>query len=310
VLVALTYDGRILLLTDSDGDGLEDRATAFWDRQTLRAPIGMALTPRGSPSGFGAYVASKGKVSLVLDTDGDDVGDREVIVAQGWTELQHGVDSLGVALAPSGEVYFGLGCANFTNAYLIDAATGKAGYRLNSERGTILRVAPDFQLAADRVHRHPIPRRARDSIVTAISFATDQEGETWLPEAIRATSCCRSCPAGTTASRHATRGIYPTSSTSLRSTITARSINRPAASRSTRRWAPAARSAQATSRETRSSPATREAKSIARGSTGWSGEPPLYLARTSIFAALGLLAVETCISPRGDLILAAHSGGP
>ena len=44
-LVALGYNGRIYLLSDSNGDGLEDKIEAFWDRDTLRAPIGMALTP-------------------------------------------------------------------------------------------------------------------------------------------------------------------------------------------------------------------------------------------------------------------------
>jgi putative heme-binding domain-containing protein len=309
VLVALTYDGRILLLTDSDGDGLEDRATAFWDRQTLRAPIGMALTPRGSPSGFGAYVASKGKVSLVLDTDGDDVGDREVIVAQGWTELQHGVDSLGVALAPSGEVYFGLGCANFTNAYLIDAATGKAGYRLNSERGTILRVAPDFS------SRRIVCTGIRFPVALGFNrhgdlFATDQEGETWLPNGNPRDELLQILPG-----RH--YGFPPRDARHLPNVIDEPSVYD---------YGPQHQSTCGLAFNEAVGPGGAFGPSHFAGDAfvaGYSrgkvyrtrlhrldGEPPLYLARTSIFAALGLLAVETCISPRGDLILAAHSGGP
>src|SRR5205823_589593 len=47
-LVALAYDGKVWLLRDTDGDGIEDRAELFWDNKTgLRAPIGMDLTPPG-----------------------------------------------------------------------------------------------------------------------------------------------------------------------------------------------------------------------------------------------------------------------
>ena len=46
-LVALGYDGQIYLLSDADGDGVEESVQPFWTNNTLRAPIGMALTPKG-----------------------------------------------------------------------------------------------------------------------------------------------------------------------------------------------------------------------------------------------------------------------
>jgi hypothetical protein len=125
-LVALGYDGQIYLLSDSDADGLEDHAELFWNQNTLRAPIGMALTPPGYARGQGVFVAAKGKLSLILDTNGDDRADQEIVVAQGWKELAHGVDALGVALDRQGNIYFGLGTASFTQPYLVDPATGRA----------------------------------------------------------------------------------------------------------------------------------------------------------------------------------------
>src|SRR5690606_3290263 len=83
-LMSLGYNGRLYLLSDSDQDGLEDQAQIFWDGDLLRAPIGMALTPPGYAHGNGAFVAAKGRVSLIVDTDNDDRADREIIVAQGW----------------------------------------------------------------------------------------------------------------------------------------------------------------------------------------------------------------------------------
>jgi putative heme-binding domain-containing protein len=179
-LVALGYDGNIWLLSDNNGDGSEDKAALFWNKNTLRAPIGLALTPPNYPRGRGVFVPSKGKLSLIVDTNRDDVADEEIIVAKGWNELPHGVDALGVALARDGSIYFGLGAANFTDAYLIDSKTQQAGYSLKSERGTILKVSPDFST------REIFCTGIRFPVAMAFNsagdlFCTDQEGATWLP---------------------------------------------------------------------------------------------------------------------------------
>jgi len=180
VLVALGYGGNVHLLTDSDGDGLEDRAELFWKNEgQLRAPIGMALTPPGYARGRGVLVAAKSKCVLLLDSDGDDRADEEVIVADGWTELPHGVDALGATFDPRDHaVYFGLGIQNFTDAYLLSGGED-AKYRLDSERGTILRVAPDFksrEIFATGI-RFPVAIRFN---ADGELFCTDQEGATWL----------------------------------------------------------------------------------------------------------------------------------
>ena len=150
-LVVLGYDGNIHLLSDRDGDGLEETVETFWENKgDLVAPIGMALTPTGYERGEGVFVASKGKVSLIVDTDRDGKADREIIVARGWRELPHGVDALGVAVDGQRNVYFGLGTTDFTNAYVLDKG-GRAAYRLGDEHGTIQKVSPDF---GRRDHRH------------------------------------------------------------------------------------------------------------------------------------------------------------
>lgn len=179
-LVALGYDGNVFLLSDTDGDGLEDKATPFWNKPGINAPIGMDLTQANDKRGFGVFVASKGKVSLLLDKDRDDVADEEVIVAEGWKQLWHGVDALGVAVDKDGSVYFGLGTANFTDGYLMDKESGKATYTLKNERGTILKVAPDFsrrEIFCTGI-RFPVAMRINNK---GDLFCSDQEGATWLP---------------------------------------------------------------------------------------------------------------------------------
>src|SRR6266850_1211368 len=68
-LFALGYDGRIHILRDTNGDGLEDSDELFWNKPGISVPVGMALTPEG------VYVSSHGKVSLLRDTDGDGKAD-------------------------------------------------------------------------------------------------------------------------------------------------------------------------------------------------------------------------------------------
>ena len=46
--------------------------------------MGMALTPPGYARGEGVFVATRGRILLILDKDGDGKGDEVVTVASGW----------------------------------------------------------------------------------------------------------------------------------------------------------------------------------------------------------------------------------
>src|SRR5437899_3746040 len=101
-LTALGYDGRVHILRDTDGDGLEDEDQLFWDKTTLSVPVGMAWSKQG------LYVSSHGKVSLLRDTDGDGKADVEQIVASGWPPTDvgsGGVDATAVTLDAQGNIY-------------------------------------------------------------------------------------------------------------------------------------------------------------------------------------------------------------
>src|SRR6266581_3159268 len=115
-LFALAYDGRIHVLTDTDGDGLEDHDELFWDKTTLSVPVGMVLAPEG------VYVSSHGKVSLLRDTKRNGHADTEEIIASGWppTDVASGgVDATAVTRDQAGNLYFGLLTADYSNAYRI-----------------------------------------------------------------------------------------------------------------------------------------------------------------------------------------------
>jgi len=54
-------------------------------------PSAMALTPPGLQKGDKASSSlRKERFSLIVDTNGDDRADQEIIVAEGWKEISHG----------------------------------------------------------------------------------------------------------------------------------------------------------------------------------------------------------------------------
>lgn len=305
-LVALAYNGDIYLLSDTKSSGVEDHAEMFWkSKGRLRAPIGMALTPPGYKHGEGVFVAGKGKVVLIADSDGDGKADKEIVVADGWKELPHGVDALGVAVGRDGSVYFGLGCADFTNAYLLDAQR-KPHFDLRSERGAILKVSPDFK------KREVIATGIRFSVALAFNrhgdlFATDQEGATWLPNGNPFDELLHVQPG-----RH--YGFPPRHPSHLPNVIDEPSVFD---------YAP---QHQSTCGLNFNEPVN---NGPIFGPAWWAGDALVtgysrgklyrtqlvktsggYLARNNLLACLNMLAVDACVSPRGDLVVAAHSGPP
>jgi len=317
VLVTLGYNGDIHLLRDSDGDGLEDEVRVFYRNSgSLRGPIGMLLTPPGYAHGSGVFVSAKGKVVLLADTDGDDQADKELVVATGWQEIAQNVDATGLALGPDGSLYFGLGTANFANAWLIDES-GKAAYDINSVRGTVQRVSPDFS------RRETICTGVRFPIAFAFNargdlFCTDQEGATWLSNGnpldellhIRLAAAAGRVNASGRQHfgfppRHPRHnpGVIDEPSTfdfgPQHQSTCGMVFNEPVNGGPV--FGPAAWRGQAL---------------VAGESRGKIWRTQLihtdsgYVAAATLIACLQMLTVDVCVSPAGDLLVACHSGPP
>jgi glucose/arabinose dehydrogenase len=80
-LYAAGYDGHVYVLTDTDGDGIEDHAQEFWSKPgDLLTPVGIMVTNDG------VYVAARGRIALLKDTDGDGKADTSEDVASGWAK--------------------------------------------------------------------------------------------------------------------------------------------------------------------------------------------------------------------------------
>ena len=181
-LVALAYNGNVYLLSDSDGDGLEDQVELFWENKgRLRAPIGMALTPPGYPHGNGVFVAVQGQVLA-------DRRHRRRRQGRQGDRRRRGLEGAPARRRcprawrwPTTAASTSASARPTSPTPTCSTREGKSHYDLKSERGTILRVAPDFQSRARSsppasASRSPWPSTARGDL-----FATDQEGATWLP---------------------------------------------------------------------------------------------------------------------------------
>lgn len=305
-LVTLGYNGDIHLLSDTDGDGLEDHATIFWKNPgSVRGPLGLLLTDKDDPRGNAAFVPSKGKVSMFVDRDGDDVADEEVVVAEGWKEIPQNVDAVGIAMDSDGAIYFGLGTADYSNAYLIDDQ-GKAHYDLESERGTVQRIAPDLK------SRETICTGVRFPVALAFNaqgdlFCTDQEGATWLPNGNPLDELLHIVP-----QRH--YGFPPRHPRHNPGVIDEPSIFD---------YGPQHQSAcgmffnDAPPGQPIFGPESWRGDAIVCGQsrgklyrTKIAHTAAGYVATTQVIARLQMLTIDACLAPNGDLIVACHSGPP
>jgi putative heme-binding domain-containing protein len=305
-LIALGYDGNIHLLSDRDGDGVEETVELFWENKgSLSSPIDLALTPPGYPRGEGVFVPAKGKVSLILDTDHDGRADEEIVVASGWKPLVHSVDAMGVAIDRDGNIYFGLGTTDFTNAYLLDDK-GEAAYRTDDDHGTIQKIAPDFS------RREIIATGIRFPVGLSFNrlgdlFATDQEGATWLANGNPFDELLHIQP-----KRH--YGFPPRHPAHLPSVIDEPSVFD---------YAP---QHQSTCGLVFNEPVN---GGPSFGPEQWAGDALVtgysrgklfrtklvkttsgYVARNQLIGVMNMLPADSCVSPKGDLVVAAHSGLP
>jgi glucose/arabinose dehydrogenase len=89
---------RVLLLEDTDKDGVFDKSTIFADRMTF--PQG-GLWLNGS-----LYVASPPGIWKLTDTDGDGVADQREMIVSGFDYTGNAADIHGPFLHPNGRLYW------------------------------------------------------------------------------------------------------------------------------------------------------------------------------------------------------------
>ncbi len=300
-LTALGYDGRVHILRDTDGDGLEDDDKLFWDKATLSVPVGMVWSKEG------LYVSSHGKVSLLRDTDGDGKADTEEIVASVWPPTDvgsGGVDATAVTLDGQGNLYFGLLSADYSNPYRVK--DGVSHYDLKSKRGTIQKLAASTKSLETIATGIRVPYTLAFNRLGDL-FVTDQEGETWCPNGNPLDELNHIIPGRN-------YGFPPRHETYLPNLIS----DPPVVA-----FGPQHQSScglvfnEASAKQKSFGPSWWEGDAFVAGESRgkiWRVRlvktPAGYVGKEVILARLNMLTMDVAISPQGDLYVSCHSGTP
>ena len=133
---------RIVILEDTDGDGISDKSTVFYQGPELNAPLGIWVM------GNQAIVSQSPYVWLFTDTDGDDKADKKEVIFQGVDGEQHDHGMHAFVFGPDGKFYFNFGneggqIKGPDGKIIVDAA-GKEVSPANYKQGLVFRCNPDF----------------------------------------------------------------------------------------------------------------------------------------------------------------------
>jgi putative heme-binding domain-containing protein len=307
-LFAGGYDGRFHLLRDTNGDGLEDKVDTFSAQPNANYPLGM-IVKDGIP-----YAVLTDEVVRWRDANGDGVPDTRETVVKGFDDpelvqapyLNHRrVDSsMALAAGPDGALYVTMGNAGYNNAYWHDKQ-GVAHYSPEKRRGCLLRISPDGKVEQLNSGLRYIMSLQFNRLGDL--FGTDQEGATWVPNGNPLDELLFLEPG-----RH--YGFPPAHPRWLPNVVDEPSVfdygpqhestcgfrfNGPAPGRG--RFGPEFWSDDAL--VTGASRGKLWRTKLARTAAG-------YVARTELFARIGLMAIDCAISPRGDLVVCCHTGAP
>ncbi|MFD0796248.1 PVC-type heme-binding CxxCH protein [Maribacter chungangensis] len=118
----LNFEGgdRIVILEDTDGDGVSDSSKVFVQDEDLVAPMGIAVI------GNRIFVSSAPNLLVYTDEDGDDVPDKKEVFLTGFGGLDHDHSLHSLIVGPDGKYYFNAGNAG---PHLV---TDRSGWTLRS----------------------------------------------------------------------------------------------------------------------------------------------------------------------------------
>ena len=111
---------RVMILEDTDGDGVSDTSKLFVQDKDLVAPLGIAVV------GNKVFVSCAPNLFVYTDEDGDDVPDKKEVFLTGFGGFDHDHSLHALTTGPDGSFYFNTGNAG------PHVVTDKGGWTLRS----------------------------------------------------------------------------------------------------------------------------------------------------------------------------------
>ena len=100
----LQPDGdRILILEDTDGDGVADSSKTFFQGPEINSALGICVL------GNKVFVSCSPNILVLTDTDGDDKADKKEILFSGMGGVDHDHGVHAMVFGPDGKLYFNFG---------------------------------------------------------------------------------------------------------------------------------------------------------------------------------------------------------
>ncbi len=124
---------RIVVLEDTHGDGLADKATTFYQGPEINAALGICVL------GNKVIVSCSPNIFIFTDTNGDGKADTKEVLFSGISGIDHDHGVHAVSFGPDGKLYF-----NF----------GNEGRQIKDKDGK-----PIIDLAGDEINDHGHPYR-------------------------------------------------------------------------------------------------------------------------------------------------------
>ncbi|NNF35847.1 MAG: c-type cytochrome [Saprospiraceae bacterium] len=127
---------KLIILEDRDKDGKADNQITFADG--LHLPIGFELASEG------VYISQGTNLKMLIDSDGDDVADKEEVLLSGFDDhdTHHAISAF--CADPSGAIYMGEGVflhSNIETSYGPVRATNGGFFRYNPARSHLERTS-------------------------------------------------------------------------------------------------------------------------------------------------------------------------
>ena len=94
---------RIVILEDTDGDGLADQQTVFYQDPSINAALGICVL------GNKVIVSDSPNVFVLTDTDGDGKADQRELLFTGIGGVDHDHGAHAFVFGPDGKLYFNMG---------------------------------------------------------------------------------------------------------------------------------------------------------------------------------------------------------